>query len=199
MGMRSVQGQATVESINIALAHHQWIESSVVSPRGTWHLLDDVSRRSLATIASCTAFTEMFMVDVVLRAVLDRVRSFGPGPEESFYPTLSKQVENNFFERVSLLQTWFGIDLRSWERWSEWNGFVEARNAWAHGQGELTRQQRNRGAAAKIEAAGMTVVDNAVRCDANTAKAAAMCAVSLVDLIDDRLVAKNSSDHPGSY
>jgi hypothetical protein len=177
-----------VESIYVALGHHEWIESTVESSEPSWHRLDDVSRRCLISVASFTAFAEMFMVERLLTLVVDTLKSFGPGPKKTFEGMLNSKVENSFMERVSIMEAWFGMDLRSWSAWNEWNGFLEARNAWAHGQGRLTRQQERRNAGRYVTAAGMTLDDGVIRCNAETARRAARCAVSLVDLLDGSLL-----------
>ena len=184
MTARSQAASITVESIYLSLAHHEWLESGVGSLDSTWHELNDLSRRTLASIASFTAFAEMFMVERMLDAVLTELSTFGSGPERRFQADLRRDIENTFMSRVTLLETWYQLRLRDWPRWSELNGFIEARNSWAHGQGRLTRQQDARQADAQIKSAGMQVVAGTIRCNKETARRCADCTIALVDFLD---------------
>jgi hypothetical protein len=129
----------------------------------------------------------MFMIERLASAVDLRLRQFGPGPEKMFRGLLIAKIENNFVERVTICSEWFGLDLKSWGRFDEWHGLVEARNSWAHGHGRITRQQEARGARSKIVASGLTIVGDRIECTAGSARRAALCAGALVGLVDDSI------------
>jgi hypothetical protein len=108
---------------------------------------------------------------------------------EILMATVTKSVESNWAERRNFLKSWLGVEVNSVPWWRSWNGFVESRNAWAHGLGRLTsRQRKNQEALSNIQIAGLDVRSSQIFAQREDVRRCATVAVDVVQWIDERVV-----------
>jgi hypothetical protein len=101
----------------------------------------------------------------------------------------TKPVEGTWAGKRSFISTWFGQDLSGASWWKQWMGFVDARNAWAHGLGRLTsRQLKSQETMSNLKAAGLSVLASTVVGSADDVRRCAKSAVGVVDWIDQRVM-----------
>ncbi|WP_457226607.1 hypothetical protein [Mycobacteroides abscessus] len=101
----------------------------------------------------------------------------------------TKPVENTWAGKRSFISAWFDEDLSGASWWKQWMGFVDARNAWAHGLGRLTpRQVKSQETLSNLKAAGLSVLTSRVVGNADDVRRCAKSAVEVIDWIDQRVI-----------
>ncbi|MDH3048679.1 hypothetical protein QEN42_02165 [Gordonia alkanivorans] len=99
-----------------------------------------------------------------------------------------KAIESSWRERQTFISSWMKVDITRLSWWKSWLGYVEARNAWAHGLGKLTkRQMKSQEVVANLTAAGFIMQSGKVLVRAEDVRSAATTAVNLVDWIDEQV------------
>jgi hypothetical protein len=184
---RSQRGEDVCEFVWLALAAYDKAE---VARRAVadWQREDDLSRAVLSAISEIASYVEAFVVEsLTTHAELVSADSAEPIPK-IVMDAISKPVEGSWVGRRTFIKTWLKEDLSGAGWWKRWMGFVEARNAWAHGQGNLTtRQQGSQETLAQIKAAGLNVSGSQVSGNADDVRRCARSAVEVVDWIDQRV------------
>lgn len=185
--VRSQHGEEVCEYVWIALGA---FDKSEVGRRAVidWQRNDDFSRAALSAISEIASYVEAFVVESLIKhADLVSAESVEPIPK-IVMESISKPVEGTWAARRTFIRVWLRVDLSGAAWWKRWMGFVEARNAWAHGQGGLTnRQKENKEVLANIKLAGLTVSGTRVSGDADDVRRCARSAVEVIDWIDQRV------------
>lgn len=176
--------------LSVAAGERSTIAASLAND--SWWTDEAEVRIPFSTLAEIIAHAEAFYVDR-LRSYIADVVSSSPDPvRDTVLAQINREVEANWVERAKLTQRWLQIDLRAQAWWSPWLGFVEARNAWAHGLGELTRRQSADGKVlSNLAAAGLTVRAQRVIVTFESVREAARSAETVIREVD------RSSTPPG--
>ena len=185
--VRSQHGEDVCEYVWIAVGA---FDKSELARRAItdWQRSDDITRAALSAISEIGSYVEAFVVESLTKhADLVSASSVEPIPT-IVMESVSKPVEGTWAGRRTFIRLWLGADLSGAAWWKQWMGFVEARNAWAHGQGSLTsRQQGNQEVLANIKQAGLAVSGTRVSADAEDVRRCARSAVEVIDWIDQRV------------
>jgi hypothetical protein len=149
---------------------------------------DATSSSALSAISEIVTHVEVFVVESFTehaRVIVEKA----PQPiPDIVMATVSKSVESNWTERRNFLKSWLGVESNAVPWWRSWNGFVEARNAWAHGLGRLTsRQRKNQEAVANIQVAGLDLRSSQIFAREDDVRRCATVAVEVVQWIDGRV------------
>jgi hypothetical protein len=152
-----------------------------------WRREDELDRAVLSAISEIVSHAEVFVADALNgHAKVLSGQLTDPIPKIVMDAT-TKPVEGTWAGKRSFISTWFGEDLSGAAWWKQWMGFVDARNAWAHGLGRLTsRQVENQETISNLKAAGLSVVGAKVVGDADDVRRCARSAVEVIDWVDQR-------------
>jgi hypothetical protein len=102
--------------------------------------------------------------------------------------SITKPVDSSWIARQKFIKAWLNTEVSQAGWWRGWLGFVEARNAWAHGLGRLTsRQRKDQQVMANLQAAGLAVCSWEVAGTSADVKRCAVAAIEVVDWIDCRV------------
>jgi hypothetical protein len=187
ISIRSQEGEDVSEFIWLAVAAYDKSERAsraIEDWRGEYNL----GRAALTAISEIVSHVEVFVVaSLIGHANLASTGLSNPIPE-IVMDSISKPVEGSWAGRRKFIKTWLNEDVSSEGWWRGWQGFVEARNAWAHGLGRLTsRQQDNREVLSNIAAAGLVIRALKVIGGPDDVRRCARSAVEVVDWIDGRV------------
>lgn len=115
------------------------------SPTEAWIAgLGDESDRALEAIAEIITVVEVFTTETMIEVSEQLAKDAQPPVRRVALAAGRKEAEGSWVSRRDFAKNWTG---KSWgdKAWfREWLGYVEARNAWAHGHGTLTRMQQGR-------------------------------------------------------
>lgn len=185
--IRSQHAEEVCEYVWLALGAFD--KSHTASRRITdWQRNDDYYRNSLSAISEIVSYVEVFVVESLTKHA-DLVSAEAPVPiAQIVMESITKQVESSWAARRRFILLWLQVDLSGAAWWRRWMGFVEARNAWAHGQGNLTpRQQKDQQIRAEIRDAGLTLSGSRISGNPDDVRRCARSAVEVVDWIDQRV------------
>lgn len=154
-----------------------------------WREASNSNRSVLVAISEIVSHVEVFVVEsLTTHARLVSSPATEPIPT-IVMNAITKPVDSNWVERRKFIKTWMGIEVADAGWWRSWLGFVEGRNAWAHGLGRLTlRQCGSQEVAANLAAAGLTVQASAVVGTSADVKRCAKAAIEVIEWIDFRVV-----------
>ncbi|MFD6197007.1 hypothetical protein ACFWE3_09920 [Mycobacteriaceae bacterium NPDC060252] len=153
-----------------------------------WKRENELDRAVLSAISEIVSHAEVFVGESLTRhAKLLSATTANPIPKIVMEAT-TKPVEATWAGKRSFIFTWFGEDLSGQAWWKRWMGFVDARNAWAHGLGRLTsRQLKTQETMTNLKAAGLVVRASQVVGSADDVRRCARSAVEVIDWIDKRV------------
>jgi hypothetical protein len=153
-----------------------------------WRRENQLDRAVLSAISEVVSHAEVFVAESLTKhAEVLSGNTTDPIPKIVMDAT-TKPVEGTWAGKRSFILSWFGKDLSGAGWWKQWLGFVDARNAWAHGLGRLTsRQLKNQETMSNLRAAGLSVLASKVVGSADDVRRCAKSAVGLVDWIDQRV------------
>ncbi|MDV3265725.1 hypothetical protein [Mycobacterium avium] len=185
--VRSQNGEEVCEFVWLAVAAYDKTERAFRSLED-WRDDSNSSRPVLSAISEVVSHVEVFVVEsLTMHAKLISASSVEPIPD-IVMNSISKPVESSWNERRKFIKTWLGVDVVDAGWWRSWLGFVDARNAWAHGLGRLTSRQRNsQEVLANLRAAGLAVQASKVVGTPADVKKCAKSAVEVIDWIDQRV------------
>lgn len=185
--VRSQRGEDVCEFVWLAVAAYDKSERASRSLED-WRDESNSSRSVLSAISEVVSHVEVFVVEsLTTHARLVSAASVEPIPE-IVMNSISKPVESSWNARRKFIKTWLSVVVSDAGWWSSWLGFVEARNAWAHGLGRLTSRQRNsQEVLANLRAAGLAVRASEVVGTSADVKRCAKSAVEVIDWIDQRV------------
>lgn len=154
-----------------------------------WRRDDELDRAVLSAISEIVSHAEVFVAE----ALVEHAKALSSGLADPIpkilIETITTPVEDNWAGKRKFISTWFGEHLGGTTWWRRWMGFVDARNAWAHGLGRLTmRQLKNQDAMANLKAAGLSVSASRVVGTADDVRWCAKSAVAVIDWVDQRVV-----------
>lgn len=184
----SKEADQAIRSVNFSLGQLAILRFAIAdaSIQELWRTLLSESTVSLNAISNIVSHVEIFTIvsigDLSSRcfAVLP-----GSGPDE-FAKEKLREVEESWEKRMDILRTWTGTSIKSWTGWQAWLGWIAARNAWAHGQGVLTRRQKSqRGIAESLSAAGLERHGDRVVADSVGARRCADAGIDLIGRVDE--------------
>lgn len=108
------------------------------------HTLAEPGQILLTSLSEIVATVEVGYVQLCLQAA---ERLYSDIPNENILKHLEKDfsssIDKSWDSRLTFCKKWFGYDARSKyeDAHKHWFGYIEVRNAWMHGRGELTRRQ----------------------------------------------------------
>lgn len=165
-------------------------DKSEAASRATtdWRREDELDRAVLSAMSEIVSHAEVFVAESLTKhAAVISAGTADPIPKIVMDAT-AKPVEGTWAGKRSFISTWFNEDLSGATWWRQWMGFVDARNAWAHGLGRLTsRQLKDQQTMSNLRAAGLTVLASKVVGSANDVRRCAKSAVGVIDWIDHRV------------
>lgn len=142
--IESQQSEDSCALVWLAVAAHERLHLAVGDQQSPWWSGSSNSRAALSAISEIVSHAEVFVVE----SLTDHARlvtASSPAPIPKLMDAIvSKSVDSNWNERRQFIKTWLGPDLQAESWWKAWNGYVESRNAWAHGLGRLTPRQKKR-------------------------------------------------------
>jgi hypothetical protein len=150
-------------SIWLAVAEHERLEIDRASHVGT--LLPPAEHLALATISQIVGYAEVCAVEVLQWIARNIADPLPPGARERAL-TVQREIEATWEGRTDFVKNWLNVKWAGDSWYQAWRGFVEARNAWAHGSGQLTRLQlAQKGTEGYLSAARLAVVNHGLRPD----------------------------------
>lgn len=156
------------------------------SSNGTWAPIADESSLALSSISNIAAHVELFVTVAVIEKIGHGLQKLPAKAGTHVLGALAKEVESNWDGRLTILTEFTGKSVKQdWPNWMAWNGFIAARNAWAHGQGKLTRRQlRDKSLDNSVTAAGLIRIGDQLRADDAAVRRAALLGEELIDMVD---------------
>jgi hypothetical protein len=153
-----------------------------------WRREDELDRAVLSAISEIVSHAEVFIAESLTKhAKVMSDDMVDPIPKIVMEAT-TKPVEGTWAGKRSFISTWFGEEVSGASWWKQWMGFVDARNAWAHGLGRLTsRQLKNQETMSNLKIAGLSVLASKVVGSADDVRRCAKSAVEVIDWIDQRV------------
>jgi hypothetical protein len=187
MSVRSQRGEEVCEFVWLAVADYDKSERGARTLED-WRDASNSNRTVLTAISEVVSHVEVFVVEsLTTHAKLISALSVEPIPE-IVMASITKPVESNWNERRRFINTWLRVEVSDTGWWRGWLGFVEARNAWAHGLGRLTSRQRdNQEVLANLRAAGLALRSDDVVGTSADVKRCAKAAVEVIDWIDSHV------------
>ncbi|GAB5902836.1 hypothetical protein [Mycobacteroides chelonae] len=154
-----------------------------------WQRANELDRAVLSAISEIVSHAEVFVTESLTKhAEILSANSADPIPK-IVMDAVAKPVESTWANKRGFINGWLGQDLSGAGWWKRWMGFVEARNAWAHGLGRLTsRQLKDKQTLSNLATAGMTVVASQIVGRVEDVRRCAKSAVEVIDWIDQRVV-----------
>lgn len=153
------RAESAIALLNQTLGFHRTraisSPSTPVSRLGTTGLdLAQVQRQS--TLVRLISITEAFCGDRLLILAETQIEPSSNTIREMMWNKASTSAVSTWSALQDAYKDWFAVS----GVWTDINRLVEARNAIAHGLGELTRMQKSKGASVrtKIAAAGIKIV-----------------------------------------
>lgn len=185
--VRSQRGEDVCEFVWLAVAAYDKAERGFRSLED-WRDDGSSSRSVLSAVSEIVSHVEVFVVEsLITHAKLASAGTAQPIPE-IVMTSISKPLESSWNERKKFITAWLGVQVVNAGWWRTWQGFVDARNAWAHGLGRLTPRQRNTpDVLVNLAAAGFTVHDSEVVATREDVRKCAKAAVEVIDWIDQRV------------
>ena len=125
--------------------HQEALLAATPQPRGRLRTLPTSSAshqaRSQSTLLRLTSITEAH----VAGQLVQRVEPHFPTPRtaiiDDIYVDAEDKAIGSWPAMIGAYKRWFGINLKSYDNWNSIQAMLDARNAVAHGVGELTRRQ----------------------------------------------------------
>lgn len=153
----TAEGESTARLLMMCAAEYDCLDSEVMTRFAQVAALYDLrsdetaqSNTALAYVTRCVIVTEMFVFQRALSVLDQHARSISSPIFAEMYKTRRKSVDSSWENLASTLAVWPGLKIKDMSDWPAMNGYIAARNSWAHGQGRLTdRQRRNMGQTAK--------------------------------------------------
>ncbi len=154
-----------------------------------WQRENELDRAVLSAVSEIVSHAEVFVTESLTKhAEVLSADAADPIPKIVMDAT-TKPVENTWAGKRSFISAWFDEDLSGASWWKQWMGFVDARNAWAHGLGRLTpRQVKSQETLSNLKAAGLSVLTSRVVGNADDVRRCAKSAVEVIDWIDQRVI-----------
>lgn len=185
--VRSQRGEDVCGFVWLAVAAYDKSERAARSVED-WRGASNSNRSVLTAISEVVSHVEVFVVEsLTTHARLVSASSVEPIPS-IVMTSITKPVESSWNDRRKFIKTWLNAEVSDAGWWRSWLGFVEARNAWAHGLGRLTSRQRNNAEVlANLRAAGLVVRSSDIVGAPGDVKRCAKAGVEVVDWIDRRV------------
>jgi hypothetical protein len=136
----SENGERAFRSLGVACADYEAalgnaFEGALESGFGRWESL------ALAHASRCVIHVEVFVFDRLSQLVEEEVRRISSTMLDSLY----KRRRNNLAswpDKEVAAREWLSLEISKCNGWDQLMGYVEMRNAWAHGAGTMTQRQR---------------------------------------------------------
>lgn len=142
------------------MAEHERLEIDRSGHEGT--LLPPEQHLALASISQIVGHGEVCTIEV-LEWVADRIAAPLPRGARERALSVHRDIEASWEGRSEFVKQWLGESWAGDSWYQAWRGFVEARNAWAHGFGKLTRiQLAQKGTLGYLRTAKLTVSSGVV-------------------------------------
>lgn len=189
--MISMAAREACVAINDTLGQFRALRAAIALTdlRDAWPALVNESSLGLNSISGIIAHTELYVTECASRAVEVGIKNAPQAAMKAIMSGERKRYEGTWPARVEVLKTWAGISISQWTHWQIFDGYVNARNAWAHGRGQLTRQQLSKPDVAQALArAGLSVENNVVVVDSVSVSNCASTATALVRFVDDQMM-----------
>lgn len=122
----------------LAVAEHERLQLDRDGHVGK--LLPPGEHLSLASISQIVGYAEVCAVEVLQWIAAEIAAPLPPGARERAL-AVQRDIGSTWEARTEFVKDWLGVKWAGDTWYQAWRGFVEARNAWAHGSGQLTRIQ----------------------------------------------------------
>ncbi len=187
-GVRSQYAEDVCEFVWLALAAYDRTQRTTSNIADWQQTGNEPSRAVLSAICEIASYVEAFAAESFIDHA-ETVSSMCVEPIPKIVrESVRKPLESTWKGRLEFIKIWLDPEYGSTDSWKEWMGFVEARNAWAHGQGKLTKRQlQNQEVRANIKRSGLTVTDGLISGSAEDVRKCACIAVEFIDWIDQRV------------
>lgn len=188
--LTSVQADRAITRVWLAVAAFDRAQHLLASKPGSWWERDDVAQMSLTSISEIASIVETFVVESLLDHMAAVCSAVPTQIAEIVRKKITSDVEASWENRKEFSNKWLASGFGSTTWWSPWLGFVTARNAWAHGLGELTDMQMRTEERTKgfLRAAGLEVVDNSVVAKPDDVRRCGLAAVEVIEWVDREVV-----------
>jgi hypothetical protein len=156
--LESQQAEDASGLVWLAVAAYERVRELDASKGESPFLNNGPSKKALSTISEIVGHVEIFVIESLTEHAGFICANSPPPIPELTMASIRRSVESNWNERRKFAKDWLGADLEVLAWWKRWLGFVESRNAWAHGLGRLTeRQRRDKEVLSNLRAAGLEV------------------------------------------
>lgn len=157
---KTSEADAASRQVMRAVARHEARSSTTL----VWGLaVGGESELALEAVAEIVTVVELFTTETMIEISEQLSESALPPVQKVAIASGRRDAEGSWASRRDFAKNWMGSLWGGAAWFREWLGYVEARNAWAHGHGTLTRMQQNRGdvldslKSAELEVAGVRV------------------------------------------
>lgn len=185
---RSAEAARTRAAVFMTLGQFEMLKYAVqtVTPGETWVTISDESALALNAISGIVSHVELFVTVAVLDRAGRELGKLAPGAAAHLLNDLTREIENSWDGRLSVLQVLTNLSVKStWNHWQAWTGLIAARNAWAHGRGELTRRQKeDKRIGHALKATGLSHRGDRVVASSDAVRRAVDMGNELVDILD---------------
>lgn len=175
-------------SIWLAVAEHERLHLDRASHSGT--LLPPIEHLALASISQIVGYAEVCVIEVLQWIAASIATGLPQGARERAL-TVNREIERTWDDRTKFIKEWLGVHWAGESWYQAWQGFVVARNAWAHGSGKLTRTQLDKNRTlGDLSAAKITTVNDELRPaqeDVRRCASSAGCLLDSLELLESRI------------
>jgi hypothetical protein len=146
------------------------------------------SELALEAVSEIVTVVELFTTDTMIEISEQFSRDALPPVQKVAITSGRQDAEGSWATRREFAKNWLGALWGDTAWFREWLGYVEARNAWAHGHGALTRKQQNRrDVVDSLKCAQLPVVGARVELAASDVRRCGQSALVLAKELDEAL------------
>lgn len=169
-------------SIWLAVAEHERLQFDRAGHMGT--LLPPAEHVALASISQIVSHAEVCVIEV-LQWIATTIADPLPAGARERALKVRQEIERSWDGRTGFVKDWLDVTWAGDTWYQNWQGFVEARNAWAHGSGHLTQSQLNhKGKLHHLKSAKLQVVNDELRPEQADVRRCAQSATHLLDELE---------------
>jgi hypothetical protein len=186
----SAEAEDATALLRSTVAQHVAVERTLLRapgfPRGRLAAISAGGQRRQATLTRLVSITEAFLARRLIDRAESRVVPTADSIREAVWAKAEDTATGSWVNLASHYNTWLGVPLSRSDDFKRILVHVEARNAVAHGVGELTRRQRRRGEALtrSLSDEGYLLVGSRVEVSEAVLRAASSLAVRVVSFVD---------------
>ena len=149
---------------------------------------------ALEGVSSIVTVFEMAVVEALLEVATSMTGGIPEPMKDISFKAARSDIERTWKTRSDFVHNWLGLDWAHAEWFSKWMGYVECRNAWAHGRGRLTPRQESAGVLTQLAVAGIAQDRGRVRLESSAPLEAAEVGDRLLISLEPALLRSRSVD-----